>query len=281
MNYLEVTINIAELQDFHRDIIADSLATIGFETFEESPQGIKAFIQEQVFNPTLFQATLQELETYCKTSYQVQQIENQNWNQLWESNFEPILIADLCYVRASFHEAKKGSIPYEIVIDPKMAFGTGHHQTTSLMLCYLLEMDLIGKTVLDMGCGTGILAIMASKLGAKIITAIDYDPICYDSVQENAERNNIHNIKALCGSKEVIPNQMVDVIIANINRNILLEQMESYVKILNKTGCLLISGFFITPDLDILKEHAISLGLEYLHHKEESNWVAAYFVPKR
>jgi ribosomal protein L11 methyltransferase len=196
---------------------------------------------------------------------------------VWESNFEPIEIGKQIFVRATFHQPKP-EFPYEIVIDPKMAFGTGHHQTTSMMLELMLENDFATKKVLDMGCGTGILAIMGSKLGAEAITAIDYDPVCYASAIENAQLNNVENITALCGSKEVIPNETFDTILANINRNILLDQMESYGKVLKADGEIYFSGFYETPDLDIITEEARKYGLKYISHKRNKDWVAAKFV---
>ena len=194
-----------------------------------------------------------------------------------ESNFEPIAIKDKIFVRATFHEPRP-EFEYEIVIDPKMAFGTGHHQTTSMMLELMLENDFDGKKVLDMGCGTGILAIMAAKLGAADITAIDYDPVCYDSTIENAHLNHIDNIKALCGSKETIPNEFYDIILANINRNILLDQMLRYSEVLKPDGELYLSGFYESPDLDIIMDEARKYGIKYIIHKKTNDWVAAKFI---
>jgi ribosomal protein L11 methyltransferase len=158
-----------------------------------------------------------------------------------------------------------------------MAFGTGHHETTSMVLAMMLEADFKGKKVLDMGCGTGILAILAAKLGANEITAIDYDPICYESALENAALNNITNITALCGSKEVIPDEQYDTILANINRNILLDQISRYAEVLKPGGEIYFSGFYETPDLDIIKEEAGKYGLKYISHQKTKEWVAARF----
>jgi ribosomal protein L11 methyltransferase len=164
------------------------------------------------------------------------------------------------------------------VIDPKMAFGTGHHQTTAMILAYLLETDVLDKNLLDMGCGTGILAILASKLGAKTITAIDYDQLCYDSTIENSELNQIKNITAICGSKEVIPQDAYDIILANINRNILLDQMASYAAVLKPNGMIFFSGFYESPDLEVLNDEAKKYDLKYIEHKKTDQWVAAKFV---
>ena len=179
-------------------------------------------------------------------------------------------------MRATFHP-QKSEFPYEIVIDPKMAFGTGHHETTSMMMDLMLDAGLENKKMLDMGCGTGILAILASKLGAKDITAIDFDPICYESTIENSALNGIDNIKALCGSKEVIPGEQFDVILANINRNILIDQMGRYGEVLKAGGEIYFSGFYESPDLDIIKQEAAKYGMNYISHKKTKEWVAARF----
>jgi ribosomal protein L11 methyltransferase len=210
-------------------------------------------------------------------SYEVTLIPQKNWNEVWESNFEPIQISDKIWVRATFHQPRP-EFPYEIVIDPKMAFGTGHHETTSMMLDMMLSVDFEGKKVLDMGCGTGILAILAGRLKAADITAIDYDPICYESTIENAELNGINNIIAICGSKEAIPDEQYDIILANINRNILLDQMPRYSEVLKPGGEIYFSGFYETPDLDIIKEEAYKHGLKYVSHKKTKEWVAARFI---
>ncbi|MGN6334488.1 50S ribosomal protein L11 methyltransferase [Mycobacterium sp.] len=154
----------------------------------------------------------------------------------------------------------------------------GHHETTSMMMDLMLDADFSGKEVLDMGCGTGILAILAGKLGAKNITAIDYDPVCYDSTIENSALNHIDNIKAICGSKEGIPDMQFDTILANINRNILLDQMERYSEVLRDGGEIYFSGFYESPDLDIIKEEAAKYALTYLKHKKTKDWVAAKFI---
>lgn len=255
----------------------DELASIGFDTFEETGDGFKAYIPSAQFDKILLEEQLAAYAGMFTFSYEVNVIPQKNWNQEWESNFEPIQILDQVHVRATFHQPKPG-IPYEIVIDPKMAFGTGHHQTTSMMLELMLENDFEGKEVLDMGCGTGILAIMAAKLGAHKVTAIDYDPICYDSTIENAELNRIANINALCGSKEAVPDTQYDIILANINRNILIDQMERYAEALKYSGEIYFSGFYETPDLDIIKAEAAKYGFRYINHKTKQDWVAARFV---
>jgi ribosomal protein L11 methyltransferase len=163
------------------------------------------------------------------------------------------------------------------VIDPKMAFGTGHHQTTTMMMQYILSTDLTGKSVLDMGCGTGILAILAAKKGAVSLVAIDNDPVCLESTEENCTLNGIGNVLALCGGKNVIPEQRFDVILANINRNILLDQIGRYAEVLIAGGEIFFSGFYETPDLDMIKLECAKFNMDYVDHKKIGDWVAARF----
>ncbi|MBV8388517.1 MAG: 50S ribosomal protein L11 methyltransferase [Mucilaginibacter sp.] len=276
MDYYELLFTTHPTEDYQQDLLIDALASIGFDTFEEIEGGFKAYIPDADFNKEELEENLAPYHEMFNFSYEVNVIQQKNWNEVWESNFEPIQISDKVYVRATFHQPKP-EFPLEIVIDPKMAFGTGHHETTSMMMDLMLDTDFAGKDVLDMGCGTGILAILASKLGAKDITGIDYDPVCYDSTIENSASNRTDNIKALCGSKEVIPDAQFDVILANINRNILLDQMERYSEVLKSGGEIYFSGFYESPDLDIIKEEAVKYGLTYVNHKKTKDWVAAKF----
>lgn len=276
MDYYELLFTTHPTEDYQQDLLIDALAGIGFDTFEEIEGGFKAYIPESNFDNEKLEENLVSYREMFSFSYVVNVIQQKNWNEVWESNFEPIQIRDKVYVRATFHQPKP-EFPLEIVIDPKMAFGTGHHETTSMMMDLMLDADFDGKNVLDMGCGTGILAILASKLGAKEITAIDYDPVCYDSTIENSALNHIDNIKAICGSKEVIPDAQFDIILANINRNILLDQMERYSEVLKSGGEIYFSGFYESPDLDIIKKEAGKYGLTYVSHKKSKDWVAARF----
>lgn len=277
MNYYELLFTTITTEDYQQDLLINALGEIGFDTFEEVDLGFKAYIPSGDFNQEELDGTLSLYKDMFTFSYEVTLIPQKNWNEVWESNFEPLVIGDKIYVRATFHEPGP-EFPYEIVIDPKMAFGTGHHQTTAMMLELILENDFTGKKVLDMGCGTGILAIMASKLGSRNITAIDYDPVCYDSTIENAQLNHIRNVTALCGSKEVIPDEQYDIILANINRNILLDQIPRYSEVLKSGGEIYFSGFYETPDLDIITEEARKYDLKYISHKKSKDWVAAKFV---
>ncbi|SDP75413.1 ribosomal protein L11 methyltransferase [Mucilaginibacter sp. OK268] len=277
MNYYELLFTTITTEDYQQDLLINALGEIGFDTFEELEFGFKAYIPTDDFDEQQLKEHLLPYQEMFTFSYEITLIPQKNWNEVWESNFEPIKIGDKIYVRATFHPARP-EFPYEIVIDPKMAFGTGHHQTTSMMLELILENDFAGKKVLDMGCGTGILAIMTSKLSAAEITAIDYDPVCYDSTIENSALNHVTNIIPLCGSKEAIPDEQYDTILANINRNILLDQMERYAQVLKPGGEIYFSGFYESPDLEIITDEARKHGLKYINHKKTNDWVAAKFV---
>ena len=276
MNYYELLFTTIT-EDYQRDLLINALAEIGFDTFEEIELGFKAYIPAADFDRGALDEAISVYKDTLSFNYEINLIPQKNWNEEWESNFEPIQIGDNIYVRATFH-VDRPEVPYQIVIDPKMAFGTGHHQTTAMMLQLMLENDFSSKKVLDMGCGTGILAIMASKLNATVITAIDYDPVCYESTIENAALNSVNNITALCGSKEAIPNEQYDTIMANINRNILLDQMERYTEVLTPGGEIYFSGFYEIPDLNIITDEARRYGLKYITHKKDKDWVAAKFV---
>lgn len=277
MTYSELIFKLSSSEEFHKDLLINALSEIGFDTFQDTEQGFKAYIP----STDLVQEKLDGLnEAFAELftfSYVVNSIPHQNWNEVWESNFEPLQVSNRCYVRASFHKPHP-EYEFEIVIDPKMAFGTGHHQTTALMMEFMLEEDFPDRKVLDMGCGTGILAILASKMGAKEILAIDYDEICYASTLENSELNSVSNIRVLCGSREVIPDEKFDIILANINRNILLDQLERYAEVSKTGGLLFLSGFYEEPDLQIINERCETLGFKYVQHKELNDWVAVKFI---
>lgn len=277
MNYKEFIFTIIAEEGYHRDLLIHALGDIGFDTFEETDRGFNAYIPSDQLNRVLFDNVLQSFEKDFSFSYQENPVPQKNWNQVWESNFNPLEIGS-CYVRASFHSPRP-EFPYQIIIDPKMAFGTGHHETTSMMMEMMFEEDFKDKLVLDMGCGTGILAIFASMLGAKQVIAIDYDPVCFDSTVENAQLNNMKNINTLCGSKETIPGEKFDIILANINRNILLDQLPVYKERLTEDGSLFLSGFYDSPDLEIIKEAAAGFSLSFNIRRKKKDWVAAKFKP--
>lgn len=277
MSYQEVVFIQNEGAEAYRDVMIAVLADLGFDTFEETEQGFKGYIPTALYNETAILNLLANYKEETHFSFSTSEIKHENWNTLWESNFHPISVADQVYVRATFHQPEP-NFAYEIVIDPKMAFGTGHHQTTASVMELMLAEDFSGKKVLDMGCGTGILAILAKKVGAQAVDAIDYDPLCYESTIENTELNSMTDIQAILGGKEVIPNTSYGIILANINRNILLDQLDRYAQVLAPEGSLILSGFYEQPDLEIIKEAAQALGLRYVSHLVKQDWTAAKFI---
>ncbi len=277
MKYTAVTFTSSNMEEWQKDLLIAELANLGFDTFEDQDQGFVAYIPAANLDIQALETALLVEAVGYDISYDVNELENKNWNQVWESNFSPIVVDDQCYVRATFHEDKP-EYPYQIIIDPKMSFGTGHHQTTSMMLSFILENDFEGKSVLDMGCGTGILAILASKRGASNILAVDFDPICVESVLENKVLNQVDNIEAKLGSKEAIEGKKFNTILANINRNILLDQFDVYYADLENSGELYISGFYDGEDLDILRNKAEGLGFQFVDKKVLDTWCAAKFI---
>lgn len=257
------------------EILIAELGEKAFESFIETETGISAFVQKDLWSENILE-DIQILENpEFKIDYTFEEIEQVNWNEEWEKNFEPIDVDGKCHVRAPFHE--KTNAEYDIVIEPKMSFGTGHHETTHMMIQHLLETDLVGKKTLDMGCGTAILAILAEMKGAQPIDAIDIDNWCYLNSIENAERNNCKHISVYEGDASLLEGKKYDIIIANINRNILLNDMQQYVACLNENGILFLSGFY-TEDIPVISESCTSKGLTYVKQFERNNWVALKFV---
>lgn len=266
---------VVEPLELGTEILMAELGELPFESFEETETGVNAYIQKELYEEGMLETIAILKSSEFKISFTIVEIAPENWNETWESNFNPIEINDLCIVRAPFHESK--NVKYDIVIEPKMSFGTGHHETTHLMLEYILEQDFENKKTLDMGCGTAVLAILAAKKGANPIDAIDIDNWCYLNSIENIERNNCTNIQVLEGDVSLLPGRNYDVIIANINRNILLNDIELYQNCLQQDGMLLLSGFY-KEDIDLIEKHCNSLHLKLLETKEKNNWVALRFV---
>ncbi|NEM99640.1 50S ribosomal protein L11 methyltransferase [Pontibacter burrus] len=273
MDFIEVTLKVnAEFAD----ILTAELGELGFDAFVENEDGFSAYIDEDKYNQQDLEETLSRYSDFVQVTYTTEKIERQNWNEEWERNFEPLFIGDQVSVRASFHE-KPANAKYDIVINPKMSFGTGHHETTTLMIENQLTLDHQGKRVLDMGCGTGILAIMAGELEANEIVAVEIEDWTVENARENAELNGYGKIDVRLGGAETIEgDQPYDIILANINRNVLLDDMPAYVAVLKEEGYLLLSGFY-TEDLPILQERATELGLTYLSHRVKNNWVSGIF----
>jgi ribosomal protein L11 methyltransferase len=253
------------------EILIAQLGFAGFESFVENEDGVTAYIQEDDWNSTMLDDIQILNSDEFEISYKEEVIEQTNWNSEWEKNFNPIQVDNLVSIRAPFHE--NPNLKYDIVIEPKMSFGTGHHETTHMMVQQLLELDLTNKKVLDMGCGTGILAIFAEMKGAKPIDAIDIDNWCYLNSIENVERNNCSSICVFEGDASLLINKKYDVIIANINRNILLNDMQSYMNCLNDDGTILFSGFY-HEDIPIIDAEVSKYGLKIDIIFERNNWVS-------
>ncbi len=274
MDYTKVSFSIKHNSQENRDITSALLSQFEYDTFEETEIGIDAFIKKEVFNKEAIETVLTILKNSFEISYSTEEIKHKNWNEVWESNFNPIFINEDCVIRANFH--KINPLPaIDIVINPEMAFGTGHHQTTFLAAQELFEMKIKNKYILDMGCGTGILSIIASILGAKEIIAIDNDIDAVNSTKKNLKLNNIKNTKAILGDAGQLKKYTnFDLIIANINRNILLNDLSKYAKTLSKKGKIILSGFY-QKDLSLLVEEAEkhNLSLDKFSIKEE--WTMA------
>jgi ribosomal protein L11 methyltransferase len=272
--YIEYQFKVHPLQPGTEILIAQ-LGYAGFESFVENENGVTAYIQKEEWNDLILDDIQILTSKEFEIDYTYSEIAQVNWNSEWEKNFESIEVDGKCIVRAPFHP--KANFEYEIIIEPKMSFGTGHHETTYMMLQHILENDFEGKTVLDMGCGTAVLAILAEIRGAKNIDAIDIDPWCFENSEENVARNECSKIVVHLGDASIIPLHKYDVVIANINRNILLNDMEVYKKSLLEEGSLYLSGFY-TEDLPIIKDCCNKLGFTFVDKKERNNWVAAKFV---
>ena len=257
------------------EILIAELGYAGFESFVETEEGVTAYIQKDDW----YKEILNDIQILNSEEFEIyftfEEIEQTNWNEAWEKNFQPIIVDAICAVRAPFHD--KFHTKYDIIIEPKMSFGTGHHETTHMMIQYILKNDFKGKSVLDMGCGTGVLAILAEMKGAKTLDAIDIDNWCYLNSLENVERNNCSHINVLEGDASLLKGKNYDVIIANINRNILLNDIPKYVESLNKDGLLFLSGFY-EEDISLIEatcnEHMLKLDEKI----KKNNWVALKFL---
>jgi ribosomal protein L11 methyltransferase len=269
MDYLEFKIKC--LEEFQEILIAE-LAEIGFDSFLENEDGIDAYILESEFDREKFVEVISEYQEAGQISLTEGLMPKVNWNEEWEKNYDPIEVEELVYVRASFHQPKPG-FKHEIVINPKMSFGTGHHATTFQMLRHQGELDHVGKRVLDVGSGTGILAIMAHLLGARQVEAFDIDDWCVDNGNENFDLNGLSTRMGLGTIREVNPVGPFDIILANINKNVLLDELSIYAGLLEPKGFLLLSGFY-TEDIEDLIEVASPLGLNLQKKSSKDNWAA-------
>ncbi|MDB4582601.1 50S ribosomal protein L11 methyltransferase [Draconibacterium sp.] len=277
MDYQKVTITITPYQEWLQDVLISQLGEVGFDSFVETETGFEAYIPAENYLEENLNFVLNTFGEDFSFDIKSEFIMDQNWNEEWEKKyFKPLVIADECMIRAPFHK-KYPNAKYEIIIEPNMAFGTGNHETTATIIESILQNDLSGKTILDMGCGTGILSILASMKGAKHITAIDIDKWSYDGTLENAKLNHIQNIDVKLGDVSLLGVKKYDLIFANIHKNVLLNDMQAYFDVLNKGGTLIMSGFY-TKDIADIKEKAENLGMEDAGLVEKNNWVAHSFI---
>ena len=279
MKYFEVTFSVNPCNETATDILSALTAEIGFESFVECEGGMQAYIQQSLFDEEALKNIIADFPIpNTEITYTITEPEDKDWNEEWEKNFfQPIVIEDRCVIHSTFHKDYPKA-EYDIVINPQMAFGTGHHETTSSILGELLDADLKGKSVLDMGCGTSILAILASMRGADPVTAIDIDDWCVNNSRDNIALNNINNITVELGDASLLEGRKpFDVIIANINRNILLNDMAAYTACMHKGSEIYMSGFYV-QDIDAIRSKGESLGLKFVHYREKNNWAAVKLI---
>ena len=277
-DYIEVRFDLTPCNETETDVLAALLCEIDYESFVPDESGLVAYVKKELFDELKIKAILVDFPFDNDISYKHEIVEGQDWNSEWEKNyFKPIIVKDQCVIHSSFHKDIP-SLPYDIVIDPKMAFGTGHHATTSLIIEQLLEMDLVDKSVVDMGTGTGILAILASMRGASQITAIEIDPMAHANAIDNLKINNAESINLILGDASSLDKvKNIDVFIANINRNIITQDISAYVSTLHSGSVMLLSGFY-ESDIPVIMEYARPLGLTYHSHTVKNDWSCLYLV---
>ena len=269
MEYIEVDIKIEKSEVFS-DIVVARLNEIEFETFLENDNGVRCYIQATLFDKKKLDIELDKIKQYTKLNFNINHVAQKNWNEEWEKNFKPVQINSHCLIRSEFHN-NSGNFKDEIIITPKMSFGTGHHETTFLMINELYNLDLNDKSILDMGSGTGVLSIVASKNGAKQVVGIDIDEWAFQNSIDNAKLNNTENISFLHGDIKLIENQDFDIILANINRNIIEKDIEEYYNLLSDKGDLLISGFLV-EDVDFIINLSINNRFNVINKKNKGQW---------
>ena len=269
MEYTELDIRVNPVVPF-TDILVARLNEIEFESYNEDESGVKAYVQTHLLEENAVAVIINEVAKLCELSYTITKVKQENWNKKWENNFEPVHINDRCVIRAHFH-AEYPDIEQEIIITPKMSFGTGHHETTSLVMNEMFGIDFKNKSVLDMGSGTGVLAILAAKLGASSLIGIDFDKWAFENAVENANLNAVNNIDFIHGDSDAIGEATFDVILANINRNIILQDIATYVGAMNYKSEILFSGF-LKEDIPLVLEKSEQLGLELVVSKYKNKW---------
>lgn len=271
-DYIEVRFELSPCDEIATDVLAALLCEYDYESFVPDETGLTAYVKKELYKEEVLTQVVSDFPLENKIRYAHEIIEGQDWNSEWEKNyFKPIVVKDKCVIHSSFHKDIP-QLQYDIVIDPKMAFGTGHHATTSLIIEQLLEMEMEGKSVIDMGTGTGILAILSHMRGAKNISAIEIDPGAHANAIENLKINGADIVNLILGDASSLSNlSSVDVFIANINRNIITQDIESYVCALNRGGIMLLSGFY-EEDIPVIMKVAEPLGLKYVTHKVKDKW---------
>jgi len=261
----------------YAEILMAETAEAGFDTFLETDNGFEAYVEMEKYDREQLEHIKEKYSTQTPIVFHQDQIQKRNWNEEWEKSYAPIIVENKCLIRADFHQSDK-RYPYELIITPKMSFGTGHHQTTYLMIKNQMDMDHRGKRVMDAGCGTAILSIMASKLGAREVEAFDIDEWSVSNGRENIETNGCMNIRQQQGKlADLNITGTFDIILANINKNVLLEEIQLYTKFLAPNGTLLLSGFYVDDIVDLLKE-ASKYHLHELRRDERENWAALVLV---
>lgn len=274
MDFIEVNISIHPDTETNREILISALDELGFDSWWEEADIFRAYISHDSYKEESLQNLKAQLAPEIEFSFKADTLPDKNWNEVWESNFEPVIINEYCAVRAPFHPPMP-DYKYELIIEPQMSFGTAHHETTAMILNMMTDMDMQDSQVLDMGSGTGVLAVMARLKGASKIDAVDNDEWAFNNTKENIARNN-QDVEVLLGDVDIVQDRKYDIILANINRNILLRHIPFYAKMLNNGGRIIFSGFY-TEDLESIKEKAEAYKLHLINYDSRRNWVAALF----
>ena len=277
--YIEVSVHITPFSEEYAEIVTAEISELPFESFSTEGEVLKCYIQKELYDAQILKVLLSGLDYLdCKVDYSANLMPAVNWNAVWESQFTPIVVDGKCTIKASYHEGLKKT-RFNITIDPKMAFGTGHHQTTYMMCRALLQNEeaVRGKVVMDMGCGTAILAILAAKMKASQVYGIDIDAVAAISAYDNARLNRVGTrIETYCGDASLLQRNTYDVFLANINRNILLQDIPTYAACIRKGGLLFVSGFYL-EDMPMIVGMATSVGLNYVSHDTVDNWCCIKF----
>ncbi|PLB87347.1 50S ribosomal protein L11 methyltransferase [Dysgonamonadaceae bacterium] len=277
MKYVQVFFRCTPNNDTVKDVLAYRLSEIGYDSFIPLENGLEAYVPISLFSEDQLKNVTSNFDLNAEIEYSVTEMEDRDWNEEWEKNyFEPIVIDNRCLIQSSLHRPE-GIYEYRIFIDPKMAFGTGHHQTTGLILRQILDMNLENKSVLDMGCGTAVLAILAAYRNANPVVAIDIDEWAFNNALENVKLNNVPNIRVELGGAELLGKETFDVIFANINRNILLQDIPIYSNVLNDEGVIIMSGFYI-DDIAVIRSRCEECGLHFSNFLEDNRWASVVCV---